>query len=402
MTRRAGRITQKLGRHIPSAEHRMSTPLQAIERLSGWFRNAVAPLWARTAWDGTRGGFFEALDFDGNPIRGHRRVRVQSRQVYTFSMMALGGWRDDAEPIAAAGFEYLINRACPDDGERGCVHALSDEGAVIDDRRDLYDQAFLLLACAGRLRVANCDRATALAKKTLAFLDRELTSPYGGWVESDKSELPRRQNPHMHLFEAFIALHRETGEAIWREKADIVVDLFDRAFFDDASATLGEFFSEDLKSRDAERGAAIEPGHMMEWVWLFGLYEAMTGVDRRNVMNKLYGAAKRHARVGDGFLPDAIGVQNASGKRRLWPQTEYIKAAFTLSAGPGDAFAKDGAAMINAAFGSYFEQPVPGLWCDQYDSAGAPIAGDVPASILYHIFEAIAETQRYAQKIRQS
>ncbi len=377
----------------------MSTPLQAIERLSGWFRNDAAPRWARAAWDDAHGGFFEALDFDGKPVRGPRRVRVQSRQVYTFSMIGKRGWHADAESIAAKGFDYLIRRACPEDGARGCVHLLADDGAVLDDRRDLYDQAFLLLACAARITAAKCDRAAALAERTVAFLDRELASPHGGWRESDRGELPRRQNPHMHLFEAFMALYSATADAAWRDKADIVAGLFDLAFYDAATGALIEYLSDDWKERDPERGQAIEPGHMMEWVWLFGLYEPIAGADRRNIMHALYESAKRHA--GDGFLPDAVGVRSASGERRLWPQTEYIKAAFMLSATPDDDFAKDGAAMIDAVFGSYLKQPVAGLWCDQFNGAGAPIAADVPASILYHLFEAVAETERYARKIKE-
>lgn len=380
----------------------MSTPLQAIERLSGWFRRAAAPLWARTAWDTAHGGFFEALDFDGNPVRGPRRVRVQARQIYTFSMIGHRGWHDGAESIAAKGFEYLIRQGCPDDGARGCVHLLDDNGAVLDDRRDLYDQAFLLLACAARIEAAKCDRAAALAEKTMAFLDRELASPHGGWNEDDKGALPRRQNPHMHLFEAFITLHRTTGEPLWRDKAGRIADLFARVFFEKESETLGEFFTEDLSRRAPQYGAIIEPGHMMEWAWLFSLYDRLAGFDNKKIMRTLYSAAKNHADIATGFLPDAVNGAGDAGARRLWPQTEYIKAAFTLSDAADDPMAHDGGAIINAALATYLDQPVDGLWCDQYNNAGVPMAVDVPASILYHLYEAVAVTQDYAQKIRQS
>ena len=385
----------------------MSTPLQAIERLGGWFRNAAAPLWAEAAWDDAHGGFFEALDYRGDPIRGPRRVRVQSRQVYAFSMIAARGWHAGAESIAARGFDYLIDRACPDGGARGCVFILGDDGAVLDDKRDLYDQAFLLLACAARIETANCNRAAALAEKTVAFLDRELASPHGGWIESDKGKLPRRQNPHMHLFEAFMAMHHATSDPLWAEKANAVADLFDRYFFDDQTETLTEFFGKSLQDRDQRHGAIIEPGHMMEWVWLFGKHEKIVRSDRLRVMQTLYAAAKKYVDAATGFLPDTVNISgdgnggNASA-RRLWPQTEYIKAAVTLSTSGEDAYALDGAATISALFDAYFKQPVDGLWCDQFDGAGAPVAVDVPASILYHLFEAVATTQDYAEKIGKS
>ena len=374
----------------------MPDPLEAIDRLNGWFRDAAAPLWARAGWDERHGGFFESLGYDGQPIRGSRRVRVQSRQTYTFSMIAMRGWRDDAEPIAAKGFDYLITRACPDEGEQGCVHTLADDGAIIDATRDLYDQAFLLLACAGRIQAADCDRARTLAERTAAFLDRQLASPHGGWIENDRGGLPRRQNPHMHLFEAFMALYRATDESVWLGKARAVAELFNQRFYDTRTSTIIEFFAEDLKSRDAARGGEIEPGHIAEWVWLLGQFESLANDNKRDIMSALYKSAQRYTDAG-GFLPDAVGAESSTGARRLWPQTEYVKAAFTLSTSLDDAYARDGAAMINALFETYLNQPIDGLWCDQFDGAGAPIAADVPASILYHLYEAVAECLRYAE-----
>ncbi len=373
----------------------MTDPLAGIDRLTGWFRDSAAPLWARAGWDTRHGGFFEALDFNGEAIRGDRRVRVQARQVYTFSMIGAHGWSDRAESIAAKGFDYLIERACPDGAARGCAHVLSDDGKIIDERRDLYDQAFLLMACAGRIAAANCDRALMAAQRTLAFLDRELSSPHGGWNENENAETPRRQNPHMHLFEAFITLFQTTGDEIWRDKAASVFALFTERFYDPAERVLIEFLTSDLKSRDAQRGDEIEPGHMMEWVWLLGNYATVSGADQRESMTALYQSAQSYCDA-DGFLPDKVSTGALSGARRLWPQTEYIKAAFRLSAAPDDQYARDGAMVIDKLFATYFQQPVAGLWCDQYDGDGAPIAADVPASILYHLYEAVAESMHFA------
>lgn len=375
----------------------MSDILQEISRFENWFRSDALPMWTEAAWDQDKGGFFETLDFSGKPVRGRRRVRVQSRQVYTFSMAGLLGWHDGAEALAANGFDYLINHACPDDGARGCVHHLDDNGSVIDDRRDLYDQAFLLLACSGRIAAANCTRAAAIAKRTAAFLDEALASPHGGWNESDKGETPRRQNPHMHLFEAFMALARVTGDNQWRARAENVAKLFRNKFYDEDRGVLIEFFMDDLSAPDTQKGAILEPGHMMEWVWLMDHYEKLTGENFHTEKETLYRNARAYADAETGFLPDSVGAAAATGARRLWPQTEYIKAAMVMSTDAGDEYAKDGASIIDACFETYLNQPVDGLWCDQFDGAGAPVAKDVPASILYHLFEAIAETRRYVK-----
>jgi len=378
----------------------MSDLLNAIERLGGWFRNDAVPLWARAGWDAKNGGFFEALDFDGRPVRGNRRVRVQSRQVYAFSMIGKHGWLDDADAIASKGFDFLVEKACPDEAQRGCVHILRDDGAVIDDRRDLYDQAFLLLACAGRITAANCAHAKSVANATAEFLDRELASPHGGWFESDKKELPRRQNPHMHLFEAFMALFEATGDAYWGEKAKAVLVLFDLHFFNESTGRLSEIFSEDWAKSHDVRAVAMEPGHMMEWVWLLTRFEALeNGQSQTASKEALYGSASDFADTKPGFLPDAVGSDADIENRRLWPQTEFLRAALSMSTNLADDYAMTAANIINALFETYLDQPITGLWCDQYDGAGAPIAKDVPASIVYHLYEAVAEADRYAKKV---
>ena len=376
--------------------------LSALDRFCGWFHDAALPRWTKAGWDRDDGGFFEALDFNGEPVRGMRRVRVQSRQVYTFSMVGLRNWHEAAEPLAAKGFEYLIERACPDQGARGCVHRLANNGAVIDDRRDLYDQAFLLLACAGRIEATNCAEAYRLARRVMAFLDAELSSPHGGWRESDKGETPRRQNPHMHLHEAFMALFRATGDDQWRRRAAETAALFQERFFDAERRVLVEFFNADLKSPDDERGDIVEPGHMMEWVWLFNRHALMTGADLTKMRAALYRAAQGYAERGAGFLPDSVGSTAMSGARRLWPQTEYVKAALTLSEALHDDYAKDAARLLEACFKSYLKTDVSGLWRDRFDRNGSLIARDVPASILYHLFEAVEEAMRYKKRTAKS
>ena len=89
--------------------------------------------------------------------------------------------------------------------ERGCALLLKADGSVLDSTRDLYTQAFYLLALAWRFRLSSDAKWLEAADRQIAFLDTEMASPEGGYIESIPDRLPRRQNPHMHLFEAFLA-----------------------------------------------------------------------------------------------------------------------------------------------------------------------------------------------------
>jgi mannose-6-phosphate isomerase len=355
----------------------------AASRLKDWFVDRALPLWASAGVD-AKGGFYESLSFNGAPLPGRRRVRVQCRQIYTFTEAAARGWLPQGEAIAARGFERLIKTAVPQDGARGCVHALHDDGAIDQHLRDLYDQAFLLLACAARIKAADDPRARMIAKNTLAFLDREFASPFGGYRENDRGGHPRRQNPHMHLFEALLALHDATGDGAVLERALALEALFRAKLYDPKAAALREFFNDDWSLIETVSDR-IEPGHMAEWVALLDRFERRTGETRSSLKKALYQGADTRRIPGEPFLPDAdmLGARPKSASRRLWPQTEFLRAAAVLGE---DA---DAVAVIEGLFRSYLAIEPAGLWTDEFDAGGAPSAVAVPASILYHLLEAV-------------
>lgn len=376
----------------------MSDVYDSLMRFRRWFVEDALPFWADHGYDAARGGFYEALAFDGTPsIDRPRRVRTQARQIHAFSQAGLRGWHNGAEALAAEGFSYFLDHACPDEGSRGCVHHLSDDGSVLDDRRDLYDQAFLLLACASRWEAAKDQRALALADRTISFLDNELASDHGGWLESDRKELPRRQNPHMHLFEAFLALHRVTGDQRYASYANRIYGLFSTVFYDREKAVLREFFDEEW--RLADEAGHIEPGHMFEWVWLLHEHDRQQGQDNAALARQLYDQAV--ALGGDpnfyGFVDNRHLLGETSGHcaKRLWPQTEFLRASIFLHDDDKPASSERISVLIDSLFKTYLAAPVQGLWIDEFSAAGALIAKDVPASILYHLFEAVAEADAW-------
>ncbi len=371
----------------------------AIDRLTDWYKADVLPFWAARAADRS-GLFYESLDHKGEPETGQpRRVRVQARQVYAFSQAAAAGWLAAGDAIAAKGFQRLVAAACGGDAARGCAHLLDDDGAVIDARRDLYDQAFLILAAAARIKAGD-PAAPAIAENALAFLDASLASEDGGYFEDDRGALPRRQNPHMHLFEALMALYGATGEPATLVKARAIEFLFNSRFLDRNRGVLREYFKADW-SIDRARGGEIEPGHMVEWVFLLDRFERLTGEDRSREKQMLYRTAKALAAPGDApFLPNRTTLSDAGarGARRLWPQTEALKASLVLAGDGDDEAAREAAEMIEALFESYFSVETRGLWCDAYDASGRAAAKDVPASILYHLNEAVSCANEFAMK----
>jgi mannose-6-phosphate isomerase len=354
-----------------------------------WLFDAAFPLWAEAGFDPLNGLFHEKLDLAGRPVPAPRRLRVQARQVYAFTEAGRLGWTGPWRERAEAGLALLLGPARAEGG--GFGHLLDDRGALIDGRRDLYDQAFGLFGLA-KGRSLDPARADVRIGEAMAYLDTQ-HGPAAGFMEGEIKPSPRWQNPHMHLFEAGIALH-EAGAPRGVELARESAAMFDRYFFDAENGALGEYYNDDLTRAAGDVGRLTEPGHHCEWIWLLDRWRRVSGEDRSAKADRLWAHVAAHG-LARGVAIDEVmrdgAVQTASA--RLWPQTERLKAALVRfeAGGPvGD---------VEAAFDGlqrYFEGLRPGLWRDRMASDGAFVDEPAPASSFYHIVLAYSELLRVA------
>ena len=196
------------------------TARPAPDRALNWLTQRALPLWAETGFDASAGCFQERL-IAGRPDRDIiRRVRVQARQIYVYAMAARRGWTENLDQAAQA-IDFLIGKCWKADGAPGFVHTLHPDSSIADARRDTYDHAFHLMAFGAWYSVTGEKRAGEMVEAILEFLDSHLADlRHSGFLEGIPHALPRRQNPHMHMFEAMLVLYDCTGEArFWNEQA---------------------------------------------------------------------------------------------------------------------------------------------------------------------------------------
>ena len=372
--------------------------MSCVERFVEWGHSHALPFWEERAWDKRSGGFLESLSFDGLPISGDtRRVRTQARQVFVFARAHLEGWCDGRD-LALEGYGLLERRAKAPDGNPGWVHRLTDSGEVADPVRDLYDHAFILLAQAWMYRLTGDGYFQAGAQDVLAFLDERFAHEAGGYRETlGGAELPRRQNPHMHLFECLLAWHQVTGDSAYLERADRIAALLSRAFLDQSEGWLGEYFESDLTPAAGAAGQLVEPGHEFEWVWLLADYREAGGQMTNSVSDRLYDhAAHLGPNQSQGFVQSSISAsgERVEGGSRTWVQTEWLRA--TLARGragyPGAVEASETAAEQLMKW--HLDPAIPGGWIDQVDADGLRVADRMPASTLYHLLGAVIDAKR--------
>jgi mannose-6-phosphate isomerase len=368
------------------------------ERLVDWMRKDALPFWLANGFDAESGLPFERLHLDGTPDRATPvRLRTAFRQIYVASHAVTLGLAspEAALPLAVRAAERL--RACGWNhaGAPGWVHSVALDGTILDAHRDLYDHACALLALAHLHHATGDARYASWIDETLAAVDDVLAAPYGGWAESERGEVPRRQNPHMHLFEASLALYETTGEARHLARAGELFSLFRTRFFDDDLGTLREFFGPAWERTAAYNSGRLDPGHMMEWVWLVRRYGRAAGRDVDDLARRLFEAGQRLGLdEASGFLVDEVDADGTpiGAGRRLWPQTEFLKALTVQWDRTGDtAFSTEADRLAGALFDDYLPKAKPGRWQDHFALDGSAIASHIPASSLYHLLAAVAE-----------
>jgi mannose-6-phosphate isomerase len=367
-------------------------------RIKAWLVERHLPLWRGAGMDRRHGGFHERLDSQGCPLDlGYKRIIVQCRQLFVHAHAAgLGLTGADLDPVRH-GLAFLTGH-CRGAADGAWAFKVTPEGKVLDSTIDTYTHAFVLFALAHAGRALGDAAVLAEADRTLALMDRHLRLESGGYhavAEPGWRRRPdlNRQNPNMHLIEAFVALYEASAAAAHRDHAFAIADLLVRHLVDTATGTLGEYFDASWRP-DPATGHRVEPGHQFEWCWL--LHRFARVFDRPDVLataDALFGFADRHgldrARGGVYDEIDRSG-RVLLGTKRLWPLTEYIKAlAARLEAGS----ARADRAALDQALGWLFDHHLlpDGRWREHLAADLSVLNDQMPGSSSYHIALALTE-----------
>ena len=371
-----------------------------------WLRECALPLWASRGFDPERGAFEEQLDFTGSPVMSApRRVMVQARQTSVYASAALSGLYPQGGALALRAARAMIRAYLAADGARGWVFSVDRAGRVVDAKRDLYAHAFVLFALAWVMRLERDPIFEAAARATMEVLDGAFADRVNGgyWDCLPRADDLRRQNPHMHLFEAFVALYETSRRADVLERCRTLHELALTRFFDPATGALREYFDNGWAVHPRPGAGSVEPGHLFEWAWLLRRYEAISGQDQSEPVAALIGMAVRKGLdVPRGRIVDEIGEdgQVRAASSRSWPHAEALKALTEEAAlGNGDHSHAIAPILIRLR-DIYCRRELNGGWFDHVDGEDRPISKIMPASTLYHVYFGITSVEKYMRRGR--
>jgi mannose/cellobiose epimerase-like protein (N-acyl-D-glucosamine 2-epimerase family) len=361
------------------------------EVLRSWFLNQALPFWSRYGVDHKAGGFYEKLHPTNlKPTIEPRRTRLVARQIYWFAAGGALGWEGPFEELIDHGFQFLHKYLVEANGQVRASCAPS--GTVVDNHQYLYDVAFVLVALA-KLAERKPDLADpeVLARRIVMRLEPH---PLGGYLDAITPEL-QCTNPHMHLFEAFLAWASlsNASQEFWQQCAAALAQLALERLILPQSGAIPEHFDRHWLPLRQSGFYRIEPGHQFEWSWLLARWAVISGDSSAS------DAAARLCSFGEAYGVDSnrnVAIECISDQylpcdytARLWQQTERLKAwhfqAF-LTGSPAAIIYRDKA--LESLF-HFISESHPGLWSDEMDPSGSFIMQPVKASSGYHIACAI-------------
>jgi mannose/cellobiose epimerase-like protein (N-acyl-D-glucosamine 2-epimerase family) len=365
-------------------------------------RKTILPFWASQGFDSEAALFGERTDLTGKLVRNvPHRAMVQARQIYVYSDSERTGGYPGYGERAIQSLENLLSRFSDEnDLRKGLAFSVSVDGAIISFERDAYTHAFVLFALASAIRLTRDTRLLRAIESLVKFVDEHLTdNDAGGFFNRYPSpEIFKRQNPTMHMLEAYLALHEALPNGQFLDRATAIVRLFCERLFQSDFGAIFEIYQASWSAERRTPDLYFEPGHQFEWAWLLNKYDRLSGSDHGYFGDRLWETACKNQSAFPFLCPDEVAIDPTLSKRtsRLWPHTEGIKAAVCqYEAGNPDA-----EVVLERQLRSldtfFLGRPFPAGWTDRVDAQGQPVSEMVPASTLYHLYTALTELTRFS------
>jgi len=321
----------------------ISTVLTGLERTAEHelFGN-ILPFWLEHGIDHRQGGFVGRARRDGTPIPDTPKGLVlNARLLWTFS--AAYRLRPDPAYLRAArrAWAYLDDHF-RDPTHGGYCWMLDATGRPLDDRKEIYGNAFVIYALA-EFHVATGDPTAR--QRLLELFDcieryaRDVR--HGGYLETFSRDWKpaatstlaygvdggvKTMNTHLHLLEAYTNLVRVQADDRTTAALRHLLDVFDRHIYDADRHYCRLFFDRqwtDLKTMTSY-------GHDIEAAWLLRdaartLHHARWLERTRQIALQIGSAVERRGLDTDGGLFYEGTLQAVTNREKhWWPQAETV------------------------------------------------------------------------------
>jgi len=320
--------------------------LDAVARRLDSLATEFQAFWQEHGPDPVNGGFFGTLDRAGQKkAPTSKGVIQQARHLYSTSLWyERRGQRPEVKALADNLYAFVRRSFRDADGEY--FFTVDEAGTPVDKKKVLYAQAFAIYALSTYGRVFGVEEAKLEALTCFRSIDRRAhDAKYGGYDQTNdpawlSKGAAKETNTHLHLMEAFAALHGATRDPVAGARAAEIVRLFEERIVQRDGYAAKEF----LPDFTPFGTPAVSYGHDLETAWL--LLDTSRALGRPND-SRVQGVALRLGEnsaaagfdpVRGGFFEEGPPGKPAVLREKIWwIQAEALPALFRLYELTGDS-----------------------------------------------------------------
>jgi mannobiose 2-epimerase len=257
----------------------------------------ILPYWHDTTLDRTNGGYTLSDDVQKPRAATEKQIVTQSRLIWTFSHVHRRGYstaRRNYLKAAEHGYRFLIDKFL-DKNNGGYFWTTDLSGKVLNDRKILYGEAFVIYGLVEYYRASNDEEALRHSTELYGRLQQHAyDKKNSGWTEHFTRDWkpilqPTRQavvgvagcksaNTHLHLMEALTELFNVTLDNEVRQSLDEAVRLNATYFYPKEAGRSCSLRQSDWEEVIDPKYSGISYGHNVEFAWLMIRAQKVLGI----------------------------------------------------------------------------------------------------------------------------
>lgn len=233
--------------------------------------------------DRSHGGYLENLRGNEFVLTGEKTLIMQARQLWFFSTLVCEDLEASAALAAArTGAEFLQGHML-DRQNGGYFAKVSDNGCLIDGRKDTYSNAFALYGLVAFYRATGDEQILSAARRLFQLLEQHAHDQrHGGYLEAfteewcpitDQDSLVgpadmKTHNAHLHVLEAVAALYEVAPDPVIRERMTELIIINSSTLRDPDYGCSIAVCHPDWRVDRSLRNVGASYGHDLECVWI--------------------------------------------------------------------------------------------------------------------------------------
>jgi mannobiose 2-epimerase len=351
------------------------------------------PYWHDTTVDKANGGYVLADDVQGPRTASEKQLVTQSRLIWTFSRVHLkgfGGEKRNYLKAAEHGYRFLLDHFL--DKKNGGYFWTTDlSGKVLNDRKILYGESFVIYALVEYYRASNDKEALRRAMDLYQDVQKHAhDANNGGWYEHFTRDWTpilkpdpqaivevagyKSANTHLHLMEALTELYEVTLEEEIKRSLEECLRLNATYFYPKDPGKSCFHRQPDWKEVTDPKSAGLSYGHNVEFAWLMIHAQKVLGAPPG--WDQFYAHLNHALKYGYDHERGGVYSRGSDDKpatdtdKVWWVQAEML-AALT------DALQQKPNAEYDAAVkklldfvASFMTDPSDGVWLDTVTAEG--------------------------------